>query len=94
MQFAWDEAKAASNLRKHGIDFDDAVRIFLDPRRLLAGDERFDYGERRLQVLGAVDGRILFVVRTWRGGVCRLNSARKANGRERRRYEASEYLYC
>jgi uncharacterized DUF497 family protein len=61
VQFEWDEAKAASNLRKHGVDFDDAMRIFLDPRRLIAEDERFDYGERRLQVLGAVDGRILFV---------------------------------
>jgi uncharacterized DUF497 family protein len=90
VQFAWDEAKAASNLRKHGVDFDDAMRIFLDPRRLIAEDQRFHYGERRLHVLGAIDGRILFVVCTWRGGVCRLISARKANARERRRYEASD----
>ena len=89
MQFEWDEAKAAS-LSKHGVDFDDAMRIFLDPRRLIAEDERFDYGERRLQVLGAVEGRILFVVCTWRSGVCRLISARRANARERARYEAGD----
>jgi uncharacterized DUF497 family protein len=90
VHFEWDEAKSASNLRKHGIDFDDAMRVFLDPRRLIAEDQRFPYGERRLQVLGSVDGRILFVACTWRGGVCRLISARKANARERRRYEATD----
>jgi uncharacterized DUF497 family protein len=65
------------------------MRIFLDPRRLIAEDQRFHYGEPRLQVLGAVDGRVLFAVCTWRSGVCRLISARRANARERRRYEAS-----
>jgi uncharacterized DUF497 family protein len=56
---------------------DDALRIFLDTRPLIAEDQRVHYGERRLQVLGAVDGRVLFAVCTWRGGVCRLISARR-----------------
>lgn len=90
MRFEWDETKAASNLRKHGVDFDDALRVFLDPGRLVAEDERRDYGEHRFRVLGGVDGRVLLVVYTWRGRVCRLISARKANGRERRRYEAGD----
>jgi uncharacterized DUF497 family protein len=81
VQFAWDVAKAASNLRKHGIDFEDALRIFLDPRRLIAEDQRCHCGEPRLPVLGAVDGRVPFVVCTWRSGVCRLISARTANAR-------------
>jgi uncharacterized protein len=75
VQFEWDDVKAASNLAKHEVDFDDALRVFLDPRRLVAEDERRDYGERRLRVLG---------------GVCRLISARKANARERRRYHAGD----
>jgi len=47
VQSEWDDAKAASNLAKHEIDFDDALRVFLGPRRLVAEDERRDYGERR-----------------------------------------------
>jgi uncharacterized DUF497 family protein len=90
VQFEWDVAKAASNHAKHGIDFDDALRVFSDPWRLVAEDERRDYGERRFRVLGRVDDRILFVVCTWRGGVCRLISARRADARERRRYEAGD----
>ena len=72
MQFGWAEAKAAGNLAKHGVDFEDALRVFLDPRRLVAEDDRRAYGERRFRVLGVVDRRVLFVVCTWRGGVCRL----------------------
>ena len=75
---------------KHEVDFDDALRVFLDPRRLVAEDERRDYGERRVRVLGVVDDRVLLVVCTWRGGVCRLISARKANARKRRRYHAGD----
>ena len=90
MQFEWAEAKAAGNLAKHGVDFEDALRVFLDPRRLVAEDDRRAYGERRFRVLGVVDRRVLFVVCTWRGGVCRLSSARRANARERRRYEAGD----
>ena len=89
MQFEWD-AKAASNLAKHDVDFDEALRVFLDPRRLVAEDERRDYGEPWLRVLGVVDHRILLVVYTWRGGFCRLISAGKANARERRRYHAGD----
>ena len=90
MQFEWDAAKAASNLAKHEVDFDDALRVFLDPRRLVAEDDRHDYGERRVRVLGVVDDRILLVLCTWRGGVCRLISARRADARERRRYHAGD----
>jgi hypothetical protein len=90
VQFEWDDAKAASNLAKDDVDFDEALRVFLDPRRLVAEDERRDYGEPWLRVLGVVDHRILLVVCTWRGGFCRLISAGKANARERRRYHAGD----
>jgi uncharacterized DUF497 family protein len=90
MQFEWDDAKAASNVAKHGIAFEEATRAFLDPERLIADDERRDYGERRIRILGKVDDRVLLVVCTWRSEVCRLISARKANAREKRRYDSAD----
>ena len=66
-----------------------AVRVFLDPDRLVEHDDRFDYGEPRYRSVGQVEGRVFVVVYTPRGGRLRIISARKANERERRRYEAS-----
>jgi uncharacterized DUF497 family protein len=50
MRFEWDPAKAATNLRKHGVDFDDAMGVFGDPFALLAQD-RTENGEPRWQTL-------------------------------------------
>jgi uncharacterized protein len=86
MEFEWDPTKAASNLAKHGIDFDDAISVFEDPRMLSIVDPR-SYGEARYQAIGAVESRILFVVYTRRGSeVFRIVSARKASRRERTAY--------
>ncbi len=51
MSFAWDPAKNEANLEKHGVDFEDAIRIFEGPT-LEQEDARRDYGERRVQALG------------------------------------------
>ncbi len=72
MEFEWDRAKAASNLAKHGIDFDDAKLVFLDPLRFEEVDERHSDQEIRIKVLGAVEGRVLSVVFTWREARRRL----------------------
>ena len=53
--FEWDEAKAKSNRRKHGIDFDDAIEVFYDPHALVEQDRVVD-GELRWQTLGTVEG--------------------------------------
>ena len=53
MEIEWDNNKAASNLIKHKIDFEDAKNIFLDPNRLEREDKR-DYDETRIQVIGIV----------------------------------------
>jgi uncharacterized DUF497 family protein len=66
MEFEWDRAKAARNLAKHGIDFDDAIAMLDDPRMLSIVDPR-RYGETQYQAILAVDGRILLVVYTKRG---------------------------
>lgn len=89
MEIEWDNNKAASNLSKHKIDFEDAKNIFLDPNRLEREDKR-DYDETRIQVIGIVNQVVLFVVYTKRNGRYRIISARKANKNERRQYYQSQ----
>jgi len=87
MCFEWDEAKNIANIRKHGIDFQDAVDIFSHPV-LTAVDERFLYDEERWVAIGLVRQIIGVVVYTERcGDVIRIISARKAAKREVRLYE-------
>lgn len=71
------------------MSFEVVARVFLDPNRIEAYDDRTDYGEDRWITIGMVDPVILVVVYTIRGEkdqVVRLISARKANGEERRKY--------
>ncbi|MFM6322281.1 MAG: BrnT family toxin [Microcystis panniformis] len=89
MEIEWDNNKAASNLIKHKIDFEDAKNIFLDPNRLEREDKR-DYDETRIQVIGIVNQVVLFVVYTKRNGRYRIISARRANKNERRQYYQSQ----
>jgi uncharacterized DUF497 family protein len=66
----------------------DIVPAFADPDRHVERDDRFDYGEPRFRLFGRVSGRLQFVVFTYRGAVCRIISARKANARERQEHDA------
>ena len=89
--FDWDDGKAASNVKKHGVSFEAAIQVFLDPLRIEAQDDRFDYGEPRFQVMGRVSERILCVAYTIRTSsfgdvVVWIISARLAEARERRWY--------
>ena len=88
MEIEWDNNKAASNLIKHKIDFEDAKNIFLDPNRLQREDKR-DYDQTRIQVIGIVNQVVLFVVYTQRNGRYRIISARRANKNEQRQYYQS-----
>lgn len=81
MEFEW-----AQNAAKHGVLFEYATRVFLDPHRVDAEDERRDYGEKRRLALGRIEGRLFVVAYAPRGPVIRLISARKANERERRQF--------
>ena len=86
MDFGWDAGKAAANLRKHRVSFEDAARVFLDPNRIESYDVR-DVGEDRWKTVGMVDPALLVVVYTVRGkDVIRLISARKADANERTQY--------
>jgi uncharacterized DUF497 family protein len=85
MLFEWDDRKAAQNISKHGVPFEYAARVFLDPHRLDSEDNRH-YSEQRRLTLGKIEGRLFAVAYTPRGTVLRLISARKANAREQRKY--------
>jgi uncharacterized protein len=89
--FDWDEEKAESNLRKHGIGFTLATKVFADDQALFEFDDYYGR-EDRWRTIGKVDGEILLlVVHTgWVDGdieVIRIISARYADRRERLRYE-------
>jgi uncharacterized protein len=89
--FEWDFAKAEASMKKHGVAFEDAVRVFADPSHI-SDVERIEGGEHRWQTIGTVDGiRLLLVVHTWQDtdgvDIIRIISARKAERHERRRYE-------
>ena len=88
VEFEWDADKAAANLRKHGVDFADAVPALEDDLALTMRDPDSDYEERFITLGHDPYGRLLVVVYTWRGERLRPISARKATGQERRRYEA------
>lgn len=86
--FEWDKAKAASNLRKHGIDFADAALVFTDERAMTIPDDISAVDERRFLTLGRDSlRRVLVVAFTWRGPRIHLISARRATPAERRKYE-------
>ena len=87
MDLEWDRRKAATNLRRRGIDFADAATVLHDEHALTVRDDHA--GEERFVSLGMdALGRLLVVVFTWRGDAARLISARKATRRERAEYEA------
>ncbi len=83
----WDDEKAASNQKKHGVDFADAATVLEDEAARTIPD---DHSEEDRWVTLGMDalGRILVVVYTWRDEEIRLISARKANRSERRQYES------
>lgn len=87
MKFEWDERKNYLNILKHGISFENAKAVFAGFTVDIL-DDRFDYGETRKISIGTLAGvAILAVVHTDREGTCRIISARKANRKERKKYE-------
>ena len=85
MDFEWDNAKEEANRKKHGVDFRTAAEVFLDPY-VIEFEDVHATGELRLNVIGLVDNRMLFVTYTMRGEVVRIISARGAEPHEKRKY--------
>jgi len=86
VNFEWDEEKRRQNLRKHSVEFADAVSALEDEEALTSADDDSDEEERFVTLGADLFGRILVVVYTWRGDSVRLISARKATPRERKQY--------
>lgn len=84
--YEWDDAKAASNLAKHGVPFPYAARVFLDPNVIDFDASKPGDGEIRRKAVGMIEGRIFTVVYTQRDGMTRIISARRSNTREGRLY--------
>jgi uncharacterized DUF497 family protein len=84
----WNAAKARANVRKHGVSFDEAATVFLDPLALTFPDPYYAGAEEREITIGCTAGhQVVFVSHCQRGDRARIISARKATKRERRQYE-------
>ena len=88
VDYQWDEAKRQENLRKHGVDFADAVGVFFDDHALTSADPDSPNEERFITIGMSLSLRVLFVIWTERSGdTYRLISARKASPGEIRQYQ-------
>jgi uncharacterized DUF497 family protein len=87
MNYQWHPAKATANVKKHGVEFADAVGVFEDPGAITIEDSGSE-GEQRFLSLG-LDflGRLIVVAYTYRGDNIRVISARKATRKEISVYE-------
>ena len=90
MQFAWDEKKAATNLAKHGVSFEEAASVFGDPLSDTFDDPDHSAEERRFIIMGMSEkGRMLIVAHTDEDEAIRIISARELTSVERKSYEES-----
>ena len=85
LKFEWDKDKAERNIKKHGVRFETAAKVFLDDDRIEIYDEAHSIGEDRYIVICFVE-EVLFVVYTERHSNIRLISARLATAQERKVY--------
>lgn len=91
MQFEWDSKKAAVNLAKHGLTFDEASQVFGDPLAVTINDPDHSEDETRYVTTGLTLRQHLVVVwHVYRGGTIRIISARSASNRERKQYETQQ----
>lgn len=87
MKFEWDPRKASSNLRKHGVSFDEAMTVFADWESVTIPDPDHSEAEERFTIVGVSSrGRILVVCHGERDENVRIISARRADARERKKY--------
>lgn len=85
MEFEWDPDKSARNVKERGLPFSAAKR-FDWSTAMYYPDDREDYGEERVRMMGRIDGTITVFVYVLRGGALRVISLRKANRIERTIY--------
>lgn len=90
IDFEWDTSKAESNIRKHGVSFDEASTVFSDPFELTISDPDHSHGEYRFLSIGRSErDRLLVVSYTERHpNTIRVISARVASRPERQTYDS------
>ncbi len=92
MDYEWDLTKAATNLRKHGVSFEEAKTVFSNPIALIFEDELHSVEERREIIIGhSQQSRLLLVSFTERSKAIRIISARIVTQREREDYENNAF---
>jgi uncharacterized DUF497 family protein len=88
LSFEWDAQKAAKNLGKHGVSFEESATVFNDPHGRITSDPRHSSDEERFVLLGVSrHQRLLAVMFAERGEAIRVISSRRATRQERRDYE-------
>jgi uncharacterized DUF497 family protein len=88
VRFEWNTLKAAGNLRKHGVSFDEAASVFFDPLSATGNDPDHSLEENRFVTFGkSSPGRLLVVAHTGQGDTIRIITAREATRAERKLYE-------
>lgn len=88
MRIVWDARKAAANLKKHKVSFEEASTVFADDLALTGSDPDHSFGEARWITFGeSVRGRLLVVAHTDEGDIIRIISTRLATRHEKRLYE-------
>lgn len=88
MQFVWDQNKAAINIAKHGVSFEEAATVFGDPLSNTYSDPAHSVTELRFIIIGVSEqGKMLVVAHTEDGEEVRIISAREATAGERKAYE-------
>ena len=89
MEFEWDKAKAAANIKKHKVTFDEASTAFSDPLARIFDDEEHSTEERREIIIGhSIINRLLLVCFTeLNENTVRIFSARQVTRKERQDYE-------
>lgn len=78
MRYIWDEAKRKANLKKHGLDFADAEKVFVGPM-VLFEDSRENYSEQRMIGIGLLDCLVVLIVHIEADETIRIISMRKAD---------------
>ena len=92
MRFDWDKNKAASNLAKHKVSFEEAATVFGDPLSDTFDDPDHSAAERRFLIIGHSEtGKLLFVSHTDDGKTVRIISAREPTHGEREKYERGKF---
>ncbi|MEI7997240.1 MAG: BrnT family toxin [Methylococcaceae bacterium] len=90
IKFEWEASKAASNIQKHGVTFEEARTVFFDERARLINDPDHSESEERFILLGFSSSlRVIVVCHCYRseGNVIRIISARKATATEKKAYD-------